>query len=59
MTYGIGIGFPAEPNEKDIKKIKWETQIKQNPPVKRIEVHGGHQRLVVRDLKTGQYVNKR
>lgn len=22
MTYGIGIGFPVEPTEKDIKKIK-------------------------------------
>ncbi len=22
MTYGIGLGFPVEPTEKDIKKIK-------------------------------------
>jgi len=22
MTYGIGIGFPAEPTRKDIKKLK-------------------------------------
>jgi len=22
VTYGIGIGFPVEPTEKDIKKIK-------------------------------------
>jgi len=38
---------------------KIQIKIKQNPPAKRIEVHGGHQKLVVRDLKTGQYVNKR
>ena len=33
--------------------------IKQNPAVKRIETHGGHQKLVIRDLKTGKYVKKR
>ena len=22
MTYGIGLGFPVEPTEKDIKKIR-------------------------------------
>ncbi len=22
MTYGIGIGFPVEPTDKDLKKIK-------------------------------------
>jgi len=80
MAYGIGISFPVELTEKDIKKIrrdlaydkfgvvdggnqsqnqKIQIKIKQNPPAKRIEVHGGHQKLVVRDLKTGQYVNKR
>jgi len=36
-----------------------QVQVYQNPPAKRIEVHGGHQKLVVRDLKTGQYINKR
>lgn len=24
MTYGIGIGFPSEPTEEDIKKLKKE-----------------------------------
>ncbi|GAW29186.1 hypothetical protein ULO1_27260, partial [Carboxydocella sp. ULO1] len=28
-------------------------------PAKRIEVHPVHQKLVVRDMKTGQFVNKR
>jgi len=41
------------------KQNQNQVQIKQNPPAKRIEVHSGHQKLVVRDLKTGQYVNKR
>lgn len=36
-----------------------QVEIKQNPPAKRIEVHPIHQKLVVRDLKTGQYVDKR
>jgi len=36
-----------------------QIEIKQNPPAKRIEVHPIHQKLVVRDMKTGQYVNKR
>jgi len=34
-------------------------QVYENPPSKRIEIHSKHQKLVVRDLKTGQYVNKR
>jgi len=34
-------------------------QVYENPPSKRIEIHSRHQKLVVRDLKTGQYVNKR
>jgi len=34
-------------------------QVYQNPPAKRIEVHSGHRKLVVRDLKTGQYAKKR
>jgi len=38
---------------------KEQVEIKQNPPAKRIEVHPIHQKLVVRDLKTGQYVDKR
>lgn len=77
MTYGIGIGFPVEPTEKDIKKIKRDLAYdkfgvadggeakskpagadKTEPAGKRIEVHSGHQKLVVRDLKTGRYVNK-
>jgi hypothetical protein len=45
--------------ENQSQNQKIQIKIKQNPPAKRIEVHGGHQRLVVRDLKTGQYVNKR
>ena len=80
MTYGIGIGFPLELTEKDMKKLKRDLaydkfgvvdggnqgqnqkiqiKIKQNPPAKRIEVHSGHRKLVVRDLKTGQYAKKR
>jgi len=31
--------------------------IQKNP--KRIETHGGHQKMVIRDVKTGQYVSKR
>jgi len=34
-------------------------QVYENPASKRIEIHSKHQKLVVRDLKTGQYVNKR
>jgi len=34
-------------------------QVYKNPISKRIEIHSRHQKLVVRDLKTGQYVNKR
>ena len=34
-------------------------QVYKNPPSKRIEIHSGHQKLVVRDMKTGRYVNKR
>jgi len=34
-------------------------QVYKNPTSKRIEIHSRHQKLVVRDLKTGQYVNKR
>ena len=36
-----------------------QVERKQNPPAKRIEIHSKHQKLVVRDMKTGQYVNKR
>lgn len=36
-----------------------QAQIKQSPPVKRIETHSGHHKLVIRDLQTGQYVKKR
>ena len=43
--------------EKPIKDQKIE--VKQTPPFRRIEVHSGHQKLMVRDLKTGQYVGKR
>jgi len=32
--------------------------IKQNPPAKRIEVHPIHQKLIVRDIKTGRFVQK-
>jgi len=35
------------------------TQVYQNPTSRRIEMHPKHQKLVVRDLKTGRYVNKR
>lgn len=34
-------------------------QVYENPPSKRIEIHSKHQKLVVRDMKTGRYVNKR
>ncbi len=35
------------------------TQVSENSPLKRIEIHSRHQKLVVRDMKTGRYVNKR
>lgn len=41
------------------QKQNQQVQVYQNPPVKRIEIHSRHQKLVVRDLKTGRYVNKR
>jgi len=34
-------------------------QVYQNPTLRRIEIHSKHQKLVMRDLKTGRYVNKR
>jgi len=35
-------------------------QVYENPPPsKRIEIHSRHQKLVVRDMKTGRYTNKR
>ena len=36
-----------------------QVEIKQNPPATRLEVHPIHQKLVVRDMKTGQYAKKR
>jgi len=34
-------------------------QVYENSPSKRIEIHSKHQKLVVRDVKTGRYTNKR
>ncbi|ADQ06500.1 hypothetical protein Calhy_0763 [Caldicellulosiruptor hydrothermalis 108] len=36
-----------------------EITIKQNPPIKRIETHPIHQKLIIRDMKTGRFAEKR
>lgn len=36
-----------------------QVQVYQNPTPRRIEIHSKHQKLVVRDMKTGRYINKR
>lgn len=72
MTFGIGISFPNKPSKEDIKKLKRDrfgvvdggkkpsaNTDQDNPIAKRIEVHSGHQKLVMRDMRTGRYTQKR
>jgi len=43
---------------KEKQNQNQQVQVYQNPPAKRIEVHPIHQKLIVRDIKTGRFLQK-
>ena len=44
---------------KEKQNQNQQVQVYENSSSKRIEIHTRYQKLVVRDMKTGRYVNKR